>query len=97
MAREFEETAHHKIDKKKFNENWDHIFKKKEDKQETKKTCYKVVNGEVVEISEAEAKRSTRHSTSGLCGEYGFDTFNKEAFDSNYDEIKWQRSSGSDE
>lgn len=70
-----------KTDKKKFDDNWDSI-----DWSSAKKAVEEKMS------SEEYAKknlRNTKHSTAGLCGEFGMSTFDKEEFDKNFDNIKW--------
>jgi hypothetical protein len=89
MAQQFQETAHLKTNKSAFDEGWERIFGKKEDSPEPKTTAYAVRDGEVVEISEEERLRNTRHITAGMCGESGFNSFDEKAFKENFDKIDW--------
>lgn len=90
MAQTFKETAHLKTDKTAFNEGWDRIFGNKD--VEIKAAAFKVVDGEVVEISEEEVIKNTKHSTAGLCGEFGMSTFDEKAYKENFDRIQWNKS-----
>lgn len=91
MAQHFPETAHLKTDKKAFDEGWDRIFGKREDSPEPKTTHYIMKGGELVEISEEEAVKHTRHATAGLCGESGFNIFDEKAYKENFDQIDWSK------
>jgi hypothetical protein len=64
-----------KVDKEKFDANFDSIDwgEQKEQTEEEKK----------------KAKRTKRHLTTGMCGEFGTSEFDKEAFDENFDLIDW--------
>ncbi len=72
MAQSFPETAHNRTDKQKFSDNWDRI---------------KWPAPEEIKIDEAKVKRTKRHNTTGMCGEYGMSTFDKEAYGENLDRI----------
>lgn len=76
MAQSFAETAHLKIDKKKFEENFDRIDwgKPAEAKYDPKKV-----------------KRNKKHATAGMCGEYGMSTFDEEKYKENFDQIDWSK------
>jgi hypothetical protein len=90
MGQFVEENAHLRTNKKAFDEGWDRVFGKKEDKQEVKTTSFKVKDGEIVELAPEEARENVRHPTAGLCGEYGHKTFDKASFDTNFDNIRWE-------
>lgn len=74
MALEFAETAHNKIDLKKFKENFDQI-----DWGDLKDRP----------INKEKAKETKRHVTAGMCGESGFKTFDEEKYKENFDQIDW--------
>lgn len=94
MAREFKETAHLKTNTDAFSEGYDRIFGKKEVK--SKAAHYKVVNGEVVEMSEEEAIKSTKHVSAGMCGEFGMSTFDDKAYKENLERILKNKESSSE-
>jgi hypothetical protein len=76
MAQAFPETAHNKTDLKKYKENFDSI-----DWGDLKEKP----------IDKEKAKKNTKHSSAGLCGEYGMSTFDKEEYGENFDNIDWSK------
>ena len=42
-----------------------------------------------------EKKSVKKHSTAGLCGEFGMSTFDEKAFKENFDNIDWSKKWGS--
>ena len=76
MAQDLKETAHLHTDKKKFDENYDAI--------DWGSLREKPIDEELV-------KRTTKHVTAGLCGEYGMSTVDEEAFKENFDNIDWSK------
>lgn len=67
MAQSFAETAHLKTNKEEFDKNFDSIF----GKTEVKRGTYVFRYGQLIEIDEKEAIKFRKHSTAGMCGEYG--------------------------
>lgn len=37
------------------------------------------------------AKKSKKHATAGICGEYGTSVFDEKAYKENYDNIDWSK------
>ena len=77
MAQSFSETAHLKIDQKKYEENFDQIKWKSKEEQE--------------EIDKVKVARTKKHMTAGLCGEFGMSTFNDEKYKENFEQIDWSK------
>lgn len=38
-----------------------------------------------------EKKKTKKHVTAGMCGEYGTSTFDKKSYDDNFDNIDWSK------
>jgi hypothetical protein len=76
MAREFKEIAHLKTNLDKFKENYDSI-----DWGDLKEKP----------VDKEKAQKCKRHETAGMCGEYGFNTFDEEKFKENFEQIDWTK------
>lgn len=68
MAQSFPETAHNRINKEEFDKNYREIYG---EVTRVRAGSFKWKDGKIVEITAEESKRSKKHATAGLCGEYG--------------------------